>query len=58
MIYFNFCLKDERSYDKLWQILKEHGAFESGVSPKRVMTDFEMALANSAAKHIPWATVR
>jgi hypothetical protein len=49
--------QDEKSYNKLWSVLKEQGAFQEAVSPKRFMTDFEQGLKQSAMKNLPWAKV-
>jgi len=51
-------MQDEKSYNKLFTILKEHGAFEEGVSPRRSMADFEMALQNAISTNLPWAEVQ
>jgi len=49
--------KDEKSYSKLFSILVENDAFEPGVSPLRVMTDYELGLMNAVGKALPWAEV-
>jgi hypothetical protein len=41
----------------LWDILKQQGAVVEGVSPKRLMTDYELALLQAGHANVPWAEV-
>jgi hypothetical protein len=50
-------LQDEKSYKALWELLKQQGAVEEGVSPRNVMSDYEIPLMQSAQASLPWAQV-
>ncbi len=50
-------LQDEKSYKALWKLLKQQGAVEEGVSPRNVMSDYEIPLMQSAQASLPWAQV-
>jgi hypothetical protein len=50
-------LQDEKSYKALWELLKQQGAVEEGVSPSNVMSDYEIPLMQSAQASLPWAQV-
>jgi hypothetical protein len=45
------------TYDKLFNVLAEHGAFTEGI-PGVIMCDFERNLLSALNKHLPWAEVR
>jgi hypothetical protein len=50
-------LQDEKSYKALWDLLKQQGAVEEGVSPRNIMSDYELPLMQSAQASLPWAQV-
>ena len=55
LIYIS--LQDEKSYKALWDLLKQQGAVEEGVSPNNIMSDYEVPLMNAAQANLPWAQV-
>jgi hypothetical protein len=48
-------LQDEKSYKALWDLLKQQGAVEEGVSPRNVMSDYEIPLMQFAQASLPRA---
>jgi hypothetical protein len=38
-------------------LLKQQGAVEEGVSPKNIMSDYELPLVQAAQANLPWAQV-